>query len=153
MKKLFLLSLCVLALFSCRGRDGRDGRDGANGALTMRVAEVNIPQWDYTTFSDNNYFYGWCEVPALTSFVFSGGDVNAYVYMTENGEKIQHSLPYVLHIEEVNDQGQAYFYTRTIDFVYGIGWVQFEVRDSDFEYEVNTQINPDPMDFRIVLTY
>lgn len=151
MKKVILLSLCVLALFSCRGRDGRDGVDGKG--VEWKIADLSVTQWDYTNYSDNNYFFAKFEVPALTSFVFTDGNVNGYIYMTENGQKIQHSLPYTLHKEEINDQGQAYFYTSTIDFVYGVGWVQIEVRDSDFEYEVNTKINPDPMDFRIVMTY
>ncbi len=148
MKKVILLSLCVLALFSCRGRDGVDGK-----GVEWKIADLSVTQWDYTNYGNNNYFFAKFEVPALTSFVFTDGNVNGYIYMTENGQKIQHSLPYVLHKEEINDQGQAYLYTSTIDFVYGVGWVQIEVRDSDFEYEVNTQINPDPMDFRIVMTY
>lgn len=158
MKKIFLLLLSVLTLGACRGPMGPQGPVGPQGpqgeGTNWKITDIKVTQWDYSNFADNNYFFAKYDVPALTSFVFQDGNVNGYIYMRENNELIQHSLPYVIHMEEVDSNtGTAYFYTRTVDFVYGIGWVQIEVRDSDFEYEVNTSIAPDPMDFRIVMTY
>lgn len=121
--------------------------------MNWKIADVSVTKWDYSGFTDNNYFYAKFDVPALTSFVFTDGNVQGYIYMTENGQRIQHSLPYVIHISTTGSDGQPYYYTRTVDFVYGVGWVQFEVRESDFAYESDVTINPDPMDFRIVMTY
>jgi hypothetical protein len=133
---------------------GPEGPQGPPGeGMNWKIVDLEITQWDYSGFADNNYFFAKYDVPALTSFVFTDGNVNGYILMTENGQQIQHSLPYVLPIEVVDDQGTAYFYSRTIDFVYGVGFVQIEVRDSDFEYEVNDQLKPDAMNFRIVMTY
>ena len=35
---------------------------------------------------------------------------------------------------------------------YGVGWVEFNYRASDFAYEDDVKINPTDMDFTIVLT-
>jgi len=154
MKKILILMLGVIMLGACRGPMGPQGPQGPQGeGMNWKIADLSVTQWDYSNFADNNYFYAKFDVPALTSYVFTDGNVNGYIFMKENNELIQHSLPYVIHIEEVDNQGQAYFYTRTVDFVYGVGWVQIEVRDSDFEYEVNSSLAPDKMDFRIVMTY
>ena len=121
--------------------------------MNWKIADLDVTQWDYSNYKDNNFYFAKFDVPALTSFVFTDGNVNGYIYMTENGEKIQHSLPYVLHKYETDSQGNPIYYTETVDFVYGVGWVQIEVRDSDFAYETDVQIVPNQMSFRIVMTY
>ena len=148
MRKALFFLFSVLVLCACRGPKGDPG-EGVN----WKIVDVNVSQWDYSQYSDNNYFFAKFSVPALTSFVFTDGNVQAYVYLSENGETIQHPLPYTLPKEDIDNQGNPYFYTEVVDFVYGVGWVQFEVRATDFAYEVNPQINPAKMDFRIVMTY
>ncbi|MBO4577291.1 MAG: hypothetical protein J5688_01140 [Paludibacteraceae bacterium] len=154
MRKALFILLSAIVLCACRGPEGPMGPQGPAGeGVNWKIADLEVKQWDYSNFSDNNYYFAKFDVPALTSFVFTDGNVNGYIYLKENGETIQHSLPYVLHQYEVAEDGTTYFYTRTVDFVYGAGWVQIEVRDSDFAYEDNVNIVPDPMNFRIVMTY
>ena len=152
MRKALFFLFSALVLCACRGPKGDPG-EGVN----WKIVDVNVTQWDYSgdayRYADNNYYFAKFSVPALSSYVFTDGNVQGYVYMTENGETIQHPLPYTLPIEIIDNQGNPYFFTRVVDFVYGVGWVQFEVRDSDFAYEVNDQIAPEKMDFRIVMTY
>ena len=156
MRKVLFLVLSVVLFCACQGPQGIPGPQGPAGAdgagVNWKIADLNVTQWDYSNYSDNNYFYAKFSVPALTSYVFNDGNVNGYILLQENGETIQHSLPYVLPIYEKGTD-QTFFFTRTVDFVYGVGWVQIELRESDFDYEVNTSYVPDPMNFRIVMTY
>lgn len=159
-KKALFFLFSALVLCACEGPMGPQGPQGPKGDGTnWKIVDISVPvsKWTYTNFDDggfNNYYYSRWAVPELTSFVFTDGNVQGYIYLKEGDELIQHDLPYVLHKEVVNDQGQqTNVYTTTVDFVYGVGWVQLEVRDSDFEYEVDTSIKPGAMDFRIVMTW
>lgn len=156
MRKALFILLSAVVLCACRGPQGPMGPQGPQGpqgeGTNWKIADIDITSWDYSNFSDNNYYFAKYDVPALTSYVFTDGNVHGYIYMTENGEKIQHALPYVLH-KYVVDGDETFYYTETVDFVYGVGWVQIEVRDSDFAYEGDETIVPDAMSFRIVMTY
>lgn len=163
-KKALFLLFSVVIFCACegpqgpqgpRGYDGKDGKDGegVNWKIAEFEAGTEKSPWEYTSFSDNNYYFAKFSVPALTSFVFTDGNVNGYIYMQENGQLIQHSLPYVLHKYQKDTNGNVFYFTETVDFVYGVGWVQIEVRDSDFAYEDNVNIVPDIMKFRIVMTW
>jgi len=152
MKKVVFAILSALVLCACESKMGPQEPLGK----TVNIS-VSSSQWTYTNFQDgkfNNYFFSRWDMPELTVNVFKGGNVQGYIYLQENGVLIQHDLPYVLHKEIIDAQGNQYIYTTTIDFVYGVGWVQFELRDSDFDYETyETIVNPEAMDFRIVMTY
>lgn len=154
MKKSLFFLLAALVICSCRGPMGPEGPQGPKGdGMNWKIVDLDITQWDYSNYTDNNYYFAKYEVPALTNFVFTDGNVNGYILLKENGETIQHSLPYVLHKYEIDGNGDPIYYTETIDFVYGVGWVQIEVRDSDFAYEGDASIVPNAMSFRVVMTY
>ena len=92
-------------------------------------------------------------MPEITSSVFNDGEVQAYiVYDKHSSQAFKHLLPYVRHYEELLANGTWNYYTETVDCVYGVGWVEFNYRASDFAYEDNVNINPNDMDFTIVLT-
>ncbi len=151
-KKALFFLFAALVLCGCRGPKGDPGE-----GMNWKIVDLNVSRWDYSGdaygYKDNNYYFAKFDVPDLTSFVFTDGNVNGYVILYEGNEKIQHSLPYVLPIATKDGSGNPYYYTRTVDFVYGVGWVQIEVRESDFAYEGDDTIVPDAMDFRIVMTY
>ena len=127
--------------------------------MNWRIADLNVDQWDYTgdlkefQGQGNNYFFAKFDVPALTNYVYTDGNVQ--VYLVENGA--QYQLPFVRHQYEILNDGTYLFFTRTIDAHFGVdskgGWVQIDLRDSDFEYEVDATINPAAMKFRVVMTY
>jgi hypothetical protein len=103
--------------------------------------------------SSNNYFYVSVDVPEITNLVFEKGEVKAYLVQDRynNYYARKNLLPYVLHKEEYVN-GNWVFFTETVDFTYGIGWVEFNFRASDFAYEENLNINPEAMEFDIVIT-
>lgn len=152
-KKALFFLFCVALLCACKGPKGDPGE-----GMNWKIVDLEVSQWDYSAdafgYKDNNFYFAKFDVPALTSYVFTDGNVNGYIHMVEgDGQKSQHSLPYVLHIATKDNEGNPYYYTETVDFVYGVGWVQIEVRDSDFAYEDNEKIVPGTMKFRIVMTY
>ena len=156
MRKALFFVFSALLFCACEGPMGPQGPqcpkgDGVNWKIVDVIVEANM--WKYSNVSDNNYFYAVTDMPELTQSVFNDGNVQGYIYLMDNGELIQHSLPYVLHKEIIDANGNQYTYSSTIDFVFGVGWVQFEMRDSDFAYETDLSINPEQMKFRIVITY
>lgn len=146
MKK-FLLFALVLCMASCTFVE----RPGTTmKTITIRVKATD---WQYTNQSNNNYFYSGVDVPEITSSVFEYGEVKAYL-VKDRGDNYyarKHALPYVIHKEEYLN-GNWIFFTETVDFTYGKGWVEFNFRASDFAYEENLSINPEAMEFDIVIT-
>ena len=127
---------------------------------TQKIVDVTVKaaDWQYTNFSNttpfaNNYFYATVNVPEITENVFDNGQVHAYiVYDRKSKDAMQHLLPYVRHYEEMLADSTWSYYTETVDCTYGIGWIEFNYRASDFAYEDNVKINPNEMDFRVVIT-
>lgn len=146
MKK-FLLFALVLCMASCTFVE----RPGTTmKTITIRVKAAD---WKYTNQGNNNYFYSGVDMPEITSSVFEYGEVKAYL-VKDRGDSYyarKHALPYVIHKEEYLN-GNWIFFTETVDFTYGKGWVEFNFRASDFAYEENLSINPEAMEFDVVIT-
>ena len=154
MKKILVLILPILALIGC-------GNSYTYNGFIVESYDVHIDasDWQYTDYTSNgtpfanNYFYCRRNMPQITSSVFNDGEVQAYiVYDKHSSQAFKHLLPYVRHYEELLANGTWNYYTETVDCVYGVGWVEFNYRASDFAYEDNVNINPNDMDFTIVLT-
>ena len=154
MKKFYLLLLPLLALMSC-------GNSYTYNGFSVETYDVHIDakDWQYTDYVANgmpyanNYFYCTINMPEITSSVFNNGEVQAYiVYDKRTSQASKHILPYVRHYEEQLTNGNWNYYTETVDCMYGIGWVEFNYRASDFAYEDDVNINPTNMDFTIVIT-
>ena len=146
MKK-FLLFALIVCMGSCTVVE--------QPSTTMKTitVRVNDTDWKYTNQGNNNYFYAGVDIPEITNMVFEKGEVKAYLVKDRYNSYYarKHALPYVMHKEEyLNDNW--IFYTETVDFTYGIGWVEFNFRASDFAYEENEKIKPEAMEFDIVIT-
>ena len=146
MKK-FLLFALIVCMASCTVVE--------QPSTTMKTITVKVDatDWKYTDQGNNNYFYAGVDIPEITNMVFEKGEVKAYLVKDRYNSYYarKHALPYVMHKEEyLNDNW--IFYTETIDFTYGIGWVEFNFRASDFAYEENEKIKPEAMEFDIVIT-
>lgn len=146
MKK-FLLFALIVCMASCTVVE--------QPSTTMKTitVRVNDTDWKYTNQGNNNYFYAGVDIPEITNMVFEKGEVKAYLVKDRYNSYYarKHALPYVMHKEEyLNDNW--IFYTETVDFTYGIGWVEFNFRASDFAYEENEKIKPEAMEFDIVIT-
>ncbi len=160
---MMLVAIVVaMSLSSCKGDKGDPG-------LGMNWKIIDIPvhsaDWQYTYDTDvqrqqmdNNYFYAAYNVPALDDFIFTEGSVHAYVVYSNGAEDVQRPLPYVTHKEAfVGDPAVRLFFTETYDFAYGVGWVEFNYRASDFAYEdaipMDPEMRPTPKKFRLVLNW
>lgn len=154
MKKILVLMLPILALIGC-------GNSYTYNGFTVESYDVHIDasDWQYTDYTANNlpyannYFYCSVDMPEITSSVFNEGEVQAYiVYDKRTQNAFKHLLPYVRHYEEELANGSWNYYTETVDCIYGVGWIEFNYRASDFAYEDDVKINPNDMDFTIVIT-
>ena len=147
MKKVFFAIILVFAFSGCTYTTVSD--------LEMQTIDVHVRASDWI-YSDNpagnNYFYAVVNMPEITASVFDKGEVQAYrVYDKYTDNAFKHILPDVLHVKEVSN-GNTFFYTTTVDCVYGVGWLEFNYRASDFAYEDNVNIAPAAMDFSIVVS-
>ncbi len=152
MKK-FLFFALILCMTSCivNNDDPCTCTPGMSSkTITVRVKATD---WKYSNQGNNNYFYAGVDVPEITSAVFEKGEVKAYLVKDRNDDYYarKHALPYVMHKEDYIN-GNWVFYTETVDFTYGIGWAEFNFRASDFAYEEDVNINPEAMEFDIVIT-
>lgn len=158
MKRVLFLMLTALLLVSCEGPQGPKGDQGDPGVGTWKIIDLKVDKWQYSKAANNNYFYADFNVPELTEFIYDYGMVQCYIeYNSGTENRIQQLLPMSRHKEEqiVNAGGekQWVFYTETIDFDYGIGNVRIYLTQSDFNYEIDTNWEPDPMLFRLVLLW
>lgn len=166
-KYVFMLAAMVAAmsLTSCKGEKGDPGMN-----VEWKIVDINVNanDWSYTQDTDpsrgqwdNNYFYVGYDVPSLTKFIFTDGTVHAYVIYYNGKEDVQRPLPFSQHKEAfvVDAEGneQRIFYTETYDYVYGMGWVEFNYRASDFAYEDGAVMDPDTKptakSFRLVFNW
>lgn len=153
MKKIVLWLLLGIGLTGCTFTTVSD--------VEMETINVYVSadDWQYTDYTQNNspfannYFYATVKVPQITTSTFTEGEVKAYVVYDRNTPNVsKHILPYVRHYEELLSGGNWHYYTETVDYMYGPGWVEFNYRASDFAYEDDVTINPVGMYFTIVIT-
>ena len=151
MKKIFFFAL-ILCMTSCIITN--EGNSSATSGTSLKTITIKVSEldWKYTNQGNNNYFYVGVDVPEITNTVFNKGEVKAYLVKDRNDSYYarKHALPYVMHKEEYVNVDRV-FYTETVDFTYGIGWVEFNFRASDFAYE-DVNINPEAMEFDVVIT-
>ena len=154
--------VAAMSFNSCKGDKGDPG-------IGMNWKIIDIPvhagDWQYTYDTDeqrlqmdNNYFYATYNVPAIDNFIFYEGSVHAYVVYSTGAEDIQRPLPFVTHKEAfVGNPEVRLFFTETYDFAYGVGWVEFNYRASDFAYEddlpMDPAMKPEAKKFRLVLNW
>lgn len=125
--------------------------------LEMETIDVTVraSDWQYTNMPDNNYFRCVVDMPEITSEVYDKGEVKVYreFYDKQNNDFFKHILPDVFHSKEVSDNN-IFLYTTTVDYIYGIGWLEFNYRVSDFAYDEGNYKNfaPETMSFSIVVT-
>lgn len=163
MKRLLYFLLVIPILFcSCKGDKGDPG-DSTQWHVEELVVGTDDSPWDYSQGSNdpavnNNYYFAGFNVPALTSSIYLNGNITCYVIFNYDlPSEESHPLPYVRHIETpvTNADGSTslVYYTETLDYVFGSGWVEFQFRASDFAYESDAQITPPVCHFRMVLTW
>lgn len=156
MKKILIMLIAALCMLSCKegpmGPQGPQGPKGDPGESTnwkIIDIQINSNQWSLTDFPNNNYYYGTIEIPELTQSIYDNGLVTCYVEAnTGTANAYQMPLPQVMHKEEYEGAQQLLF-TETVDYSYGIGFIEIAVTFSDFF----TEVRPSDMHFRLVLQW
>ena len=135
MKKTLLFFLVALFVVSC---------DDSNKDLKMKVIDLTVKNSDWIENIDkdslNRYYTCYFSMPEINSTVFNNGSVLSYI-LINNAQQV---LPYVRHYEDV----YGALWTRTVDFDYALGGINFYVTNSDFAVDP-----PAAMDFRVVLMW
>ncbi len=135
MKKTLLFFLVALFVVSC---------DDSNKDLKMKVIDLTVKSSDWIENIDkdslNRYYSYQFSMPEINSTVFNNGTVTSYI-LIDNAQQV---LPYVRHYEDV----YGTLWTRTVDFDYALGGMNFYVTNSDFAVD-----QPIAMDFRVVLMW
>lgn len=135
------------------GPQGPQGPAGEGAGFKTVIVSVPQESWVISDYKDNNYFTAKIQMPEITKDIFKFGDVSVYrTYNFESNDPSQQILPFTRHHEEI-DGDQTFFYTETIDYEYGVGWLRIYYTLSDFFYELDLGFVPDPMEFRVVLNY
>lgn len=147
MKKLSFIVLLVAVMFGISSCEYQVV-DGKYHTLTFDVP-VKHSQWKW---DDNagQYYYTW-EETAINKDVYNYGSWNVsreYNYRTNDA--YQQLLPLTINCSyNVNDSTVAY-YSQLIDYRVGIGYVEFQVTNSDFQYMAS---EPEDMQFRVQIVY
>lgn len=149
MKKILFFGLILIGMASC----SFSSNTTVGTTIKTVTVKVNSYDWKYSNMDNNNYYYCGLDLSSITSEVFEKGEVKAYLVQDRYDYNYarKHALPYVMHKEELVGMDWI-FYTETIDFTYGKGWVEFNYRVSDFAYEVVNLPPPPAMEFDIVIT-
>ncbi len=148
MKKLVLFLFTLCFFISCEGPMGPEGPAGIG--TNRKVINVIINQNDWEPYEDQgsglNVFYrAVVNVAELTNFVYTDGNVSAYMYYIDpvSGDEVQTPLFYGIPIESTDDLWTEYY---SFDFMPGS--VAFYLRYNDL-----AAIAPAAREFRIVLTW
>ena len=152
-------AFCLLS--SCKGdpgMNGHDGLDGRDGAFSISNVVINVPQtyWEYSDLDNNNFFYYTVDMPEITRDVADYGLVKMYrAYDICTDKSVQVELPYVRHNEypyyDNLDNEYWGFYTETVDYEFGVGYLTICYTASDFDYELDETFWPEDMQFRCVV--
>ena len=122
---------------------------------------LKVQSQDWTFDTQNEQFFVSFDVPELTRKVFDNGSYSLHrVYNYGITEKTyQVGLPQTLYLwENVTSGGttQTIYYQQLVDYRVGIGYVEFQVSNSDFFYPSdanNNLIKPEAMVFHLQLIY
>ena len=151
MKKIvFFLFALLMTFASCEGPMGPEGPAGPGTNWKILTFTVDSRDWKMMQNEDGSnprFFYEF-EVPEIDEFIYTDGLVSAYMY-TNVGIETQTPLPYVLHQEAVDNQGNTILWTETYTYDYSPGSIAFYSTFSDFFVEQN----PPTMEFRVALMW
>ncbi len=147
MKKLFLLLLAVCALTSCYVE-----HECPENKKIIDL-QINSNEWEYSNIANNNFFSATFSIPEITPNIYNNGLVQVYrEYSTGTSQAVQILLPQTRH-NEVEVNGDWFFFTETVDYEYGVGTLTIFYTVSDFDYELNTSFVPESMHFRAVVQW
>ena len=152
MKKLLLLIIISLALFSCEGPMGPQGPQGVPGEgmyWKYYTYTVKSQDWELVTSPDglNTYYMYVFDNNDITDDLYINGYVLGYLVQSPGTQdEVITPLPYVIHRGGTDNSGKEMLWTETYTYDYMPGSVAFYVQYSDF-----VQQQPGDMVFRLVI--
>lgn len=150
---LILLSLAAsMMLSSCTKIIREEYREEifVDPDISNIIINVRQSDWAYSDIDNNNYFYANVKIPEINKDVLMGSLVKMYRVYDKN---VHAELPYVRPVEYQIKGDDWGFYTETVDYEFGEGYVTIFYTVSDFEYEIDPSIIPDAMKFRLCILY
>ena len=149
MKKLLLLAIISLTLFSCEGPMGPQGPAGEGMYWRYYTYTVNSQDWELVTSPDglNTYYMYVFDNNDITDDLYINGYVLGYLVQSPGTQdEVITPLPYVIHRGDTDNSGTEMLWTETYTYDYMPGSVAFYVQYSDF-----VQQQPGDMVFRLVI--
>ncbi len=152
MKKLLLLVIISLTLFSCEGPMGPQGPQGVPGEGVFwkyYIYTVRSQDWKFVDPGNGLNTYYWYEFQNkdITDDLYLNGEVRGYLVQSPGAEnEVITPLPYPIHRGDTNENGETMLWTETYTYDYMPGSIAFYVQYSDF-----AQQRPGDMVFRVIL--
>lgn len=150
MKKFLIFAFAALCLASC-SYDVVTVQESNRKVLDF---QINQNEWKYSDQANNNFFMATFNMPEMTPDIYDNGTILVYRELdwgTSNA--VQQILPYSRHHEYQVGASTWAFFTETVDFEYGVGFMNIVYTASDFDYELNNTFVPETMHFRVVITW
>lgn len=148
MKRILLLAILSLALFSCEGPMGPQGVPGEGMYWKYYNYTVRSQDWELVTSEDglNTYYMYVFDNKDITDDLYLNGYALGYLVQSPGtDDEVITPLPYTVH-RGSNDPEGTLLWTETYTYDYMPGSVAFYVQYSDF-----AQQQPEDMVFRLVL--
>lgn len=148
MKQFFqFVSILFIALSfaACEGPRGPQGPQGPAGSCNIYTVYLHINPTDWRYDDLNLCYYVQASIKELTADVYDYGTVTCYREYNLGTEY----LPYQICLPEVKhlmDNGTLY--EQTIDYSFGIGFIEIVLTTDDFAYG-----DTESMDFRVNLMW
>lgn len=138
---LFLGLVLAIGLSSCK-YEYNEAEKGTKFNSITKTITVRSVDW----MEADGYFFFSCDVPELTNEVCKYGTVTCY----QDLDAYQIALPKTQHKSVVDAENNIIYYTQTLDFIYGVGFIEIDLTNSDFFYEKSDLEN---MTFRLQLVW
>lgn len=149
MKKLLLLAIISLTLFSCEGPMGPQGVPGEGMYWKYYTYTVKSQDWELVNTADglNTYYMFVFKNDDITDDLYLNGYALGYLVLSPGtNDEVITPLPYTIHRGSTDSQEEKKLWTETFTYDYMPGSVAFYVQYSDF-----LQQQPEEMTFRLVL--
>jgi len=123
-------------------------------SIGVKTVLIDVPmnKWSYSNLDSNNYFFCSIDMPELTADVCRNGLVKMYRVYDDTSD-MQIELPYIRHNEYQRQGNDWGFYTETVDYEFGRGYMRIVYTANDFDYELDETFIPEAMTFRCVIMY
>ena len=146
-KRIVFFFLILFSVTACDVEPYHDGDDNDNWkVLTFTVKKSDWKLMGHSNDLNSYYQFVFNDVRELSNFVCTDGTVTGYLYQGNGSDEVQTPLPYTIPYGDFVN-GNEFLWTETTTFDYQPGSIAFYVNYSDF----NTEVEPETMDFRVVL--